>query len=757
MNSMRIVGYSDRLSVQPGQTVSFMVSSEFPSYQADLVRLIHGDPNPKGPGFKEELIPSEANGRYPGRSQPIHSGSHVIVPDSPTLRLNGGFTIQAWIFPTTPLIGTQGILTKWSTSTGAGFGLFVDQDGALSLWLGDGSSEVEHHSTGVALRSAQWYFVAATYDPKNHKARLYQQPITIWPKDDSQAAVEHTSNLSTIAHTDVPLIMAGYWLPQESKKTVVQGHFNGKIDSPRIFGRPLDAQELQAIQQDAPPTQFGDALIAAWDFARDFSSDEVSDTSPNELHGRAVNMPARAMTGHNWTTNHDDFTKAPQEYGAIYFHDDDLEDAGWEVDFQITVPDHTNSGVYAARLRAGDGQGEEDYVPFFVRPTRGTSTAQIVFLAPTASYLAYANFQGASNPVNKAKWERLIGKGIPISSQPEDKYIAEHRLTSLYDRHIDISGVGYSSRLRPILNMRPKYNMGLLDLGKGAPHQLNADLHLLDWMEVQGHQFDVVTDEDLHFEGAELLAPYLVMVTGTHPEYWSAQMLDALESYLVNGGRLMYLGGNGFYWVTSFAPGRPHVVEVRRWHGTEAWEAEPGERHHSTTGELGGIWRFRGRPPQKLTGVGFSAQGFDYSVPFRRQPGGLDPRTAFIFEGVSEEEVIGNYGLVMGGAGGFEVDRADAELGTPPHALVVATATGFSDIYQHVVEEVLSSNSKQGGTIDPMVKGDMVYFEGPEGGAVFSVGSISWCGALSHNDYENNVSRITGNVLTRFSSEDPIS
>jgi len=233
-------------------------------------------------------------------------------------------------------------------------------------------------------------------------------------------------------------------------------------------------------------------------------------------------------------------------------------------------------------------------------------------------------------------------------------------------------------------------------------------------------------------------------------------MLDALESYLAKGGRLMYLGGNGFYWVTSFAPERPHVIEVRRWGGTGAWKADPGDYHHSTTGERGGIWRLRGRPPQKLTGIGFSAQGTNDAVPYRRQPGSRDPRAKFIFEGVPEE-TIGDFGLVMGGAGGHEVDRADAALGTPPHALVLATATGFSDLYQGPIEDMLTTDSMQGGRVNPDVRADMVYFEGPEGGAVFSVGSINWCGSLSHKDYENNVSRITGNVLTRFSSEDPIS
>ena len=38
-------------------------------------------------------------------------------------------------------------------------------------------------------------------------------------------------------------------------------------------------------------------------------------------------MPMRAVTGHNWDQSVYDFKFAPQQYGAIYFHDDDLEDA----------------------------------------------------------------------------------------------------------------------------------------------------------------------------------------------------------------------------------------------------------------------------------------------------------------------------------------------------------------------------------------------------------------------------------------------
>ena len=72
-----------------------------------------------------------------------------------------------------------------------------------------------------------------------------------------------------------------------------------------------------------------------------------------------------------------------------------------------------------------------------------------------------------------------------------------------------------------------------------------------------GHRYDVVTDEDLHAEGLELLASYKVVLTPTHPEYQSRETMDALAAYLERGGRLMYLGGNGFYWRVAAHPAVP--------------------------------------------------------------------------------------------------------------------------------------------------------------------------------------------------------
>ena len=126
-----------------------------------------------------------------------------------------------------------------------------------------------------------------------------------------------------------------------------------------------------------------------------------------------------------------DFRNTPQEYGAIHFHDDDLEDAGWQVDFRWTLPPACQSGVYAARLRT---EGGEDHIPFFIRPPKGRTSAAIAFLAPTNSYLAYANEQLTDLP------PALFPNQKQGELSPEDRYTRENRLLSLYDSHADGSG-----------------------------------------------------------------------------------------------------------------------------------------------------------------------------------------------------------------------------------------------------------------------------------------------------------------------------
>ncbi|TAM97943.1 MAG: hypothetical protein EPN45_18400 [Rhizobiaceae bacterium] len=286
--------------------------------------------------------------------------------------------------------------------------------------------------------------------------------------------------------------------------------------------------------------------------------------------------------------------------------------------------------------------------------------------------------------------------------------------------------------------------------------QLPADTHILDWLEQAKLDYDVITEDDLDAEGLDLLEPYTCVMTGSHPEYPSLRMLDALAAYQRQGGRFIYLGGNGFYWRTTYHPTLPGVIEMRRAEdGIRTWEAEGGEYYHSFSGELGGMWRRMGRAPQSVAGIGMSAQGFDRSTFFERSAAARDPRATFIFENIKEDERIGDFGLIGGGAAGWEIDRADQRLGTPPHALIVATARDFSSSYHSMKEELTHTHSAITGETTPLARCDMVFYETPNGGAVFSTGSIAWAGALSHKNYRNNVARLTENVVRRFINPQP--
>src|SRR5918996_3400916 len=102
---LKILGYCDRLSAAPGDTVRFMVSSEGGPYRAAIVRIIHGDANPAGPGLKLEPVASPIDGTYQGHPQKIDAGSYARIPDHPKLRALSAFTVMAMIWPTMPLRG----------------------------------------------------------------------------------------------------------------------------------------------------------------------------------------------------------------------------------------------------------------------------------------------------------------------------------------------------------------------------------------------------------------------------------------------------------------------------------------------------------------------------------------------------------------------------------------------------------------------------------------------------------------------------
>lgn len=738
-----LLGYSDRPNTRGGERIQFMVSSEFENYQANLVRLIHGDTNPAGPGFKEIEIDSPINGVYPGHCQESHVGSHIEIANSGIVSSVRSFTLQSWIKPAKALSRSdQGIISSWS-SDGLGFCIGLDSAGKAFIEVGADNC-VERLTSAQMLRDGVWYFVAGGFDNHTKKLLLKVQSSPSWPLEDSNMTTEKTISKESKINCKANLLIGAKSQVKSPRGNIsTDGHFNGRIEKPRLFSKLLDTGELEQLKKNADPKNIG-SVLADWDFSDNFESSMVKDLSINRMDGTCVNYPTRALLGHIWDKKVFDFRLNPSMYSSIEFHEDDNADCAWEKSIELDVPINLKSGIYAIRLRAGD---TEDHIPFFVRPKKGAKTADICYLIPTFTYQAYANESVLATSLD-TDWSAMTD--IEIVPDLYDTYVWDHPELgySIYDKHSDGSGINYSSWKRPILNMRPKHRYWVT----GAPRHFAADLYVTDWLEAKEYEHDIVTDHDLHQDGLSAILEYKVVITGSHPEYWTEPMQDAIKNYLANGGKLIYLGGNGFYWVTAVNPEQPHLVEVRRgYSSSRTWTSHPAELHLASTGEKGGIWRFRGRSPNELVGVGFAAQGWSKKAPgYKRLPDSYDPRAAFIFDGV-DDELIGDFGLVMNGASGDEIDRLDYSLGTPTHAMYLATSKGLQSSFYLVTHEDLYVTDKNvDGTNNQNVRSDIVYFEGDNGSAVFSLPAIGASGSLSHHNYENNISQIMENVVREF-------
>ena len=465
MANIRISAYTDRLSVKPGETLHVMASADATeTINAQLVRLIHGDQHPDGPGYLEQKVASSIEQLWPVRKQYIQKGNFLrVTGNQQALGATGPFTLHAFIFPTLPDAGRQMLLGRWSVDATSGFGLGINGGGRLEFWVGDGQS-ADAVAAETKLVARVWYFVAAAYDPSSGRATIYQEPVInrynsllskIVPYD-YRSHVQETLRVRPAQSGDIGFVIGAATEHNPARGAFFSQCYNGKIDRCGVQGTALDRAALDAIRDGGRPDAAG--MLAYWDttvgYAANGIGDTVVDTGPNGLDAEGVNRPVRCQTGWNWNGRNDCFRLAPEEFGGIEFHADALTECGWDPTLSLTIPDDLRSGVYAVKLTAGDGTGlAEEFAPFFVRAVQ--PKAPICLLIPTASYLAYANIGTAFD----AALLQSITASTPIF-QEIDVEVYKNNVEfglSTYDVHDDGAGVCYSSYHRPIVNMRPKF------------------------------------------------------------------------------------------------------------------------------------------------------------------------------------------------------------------------------------------------------------------------------------------------------------
>ena len=326
--------------------------------------------------------------------------------------------------------------------------------------------------------------------------------------------------------------------------------------------------------------------------------------------------------------------------------------SNWDPDFSLTVPAEWGSGLYAARCE--DTEGFTYHVVFVVRP--GPSKQRdFAVLANSNTWTAYNDWGGRSQYTSPNAAVLTLDRPNPATS--------------------------------PIDNNQ-------------LNHLTRAELWVHNWLENSAYSFDVYSDADFH-NGLGDLQSYKALILHTHPEYWTSEMFDRLEAFVTQGGRLLYLAGNGIFEKVEYGIG---TMILRGGNPINPRDA---------------FW-FRNlaspRPERAVLGVAYEQDNWsgnrgDYA------PMAVTMATHRFFQGTGlrDGDLIGQTGL-NGAASGWEMDSSkelpDHAAGAPP-----------------VNIQILAEGTNIGPNND--FAGQMTYYNTAAGGFVFAAGSLTFGGSLA--------------------------
>jgi hypothetical protein len=375
------------------------------------------------------------------------------------------------------------------------------------------------------------------------------------------------------------------------------------------------------------------------------------------------------------------------------------------------VPGPELSGLYY--LHAETESGEFFSFPWVVAPAK--PSAPICVLASTMTWNAYNNFGGRSNYINATSLPET-----PTVNGRQD--LARYSLEGSYTewRAFDEAYAPISAERPEPFNHVPFETESTDPIAGRQPcHLAPAEWRLLAWLEREGYSYDFYSEHQLHNDEIDLDA-YKVVISQVHPEYWSSHMYDQIKDWVQNrGGHFMYLGGNGLNCEIEVLDDhrmhfKTHVISGPK--GTGAvdpkdpsivYESRFGRTHESEA---------------NLLGVVFTESGIMTAAPYEC----LEPdHWVFTGTGLRKGDLFGEETLherIPGGASGHETDKMSPS--SPPSTKLLAKGTNRDDGGAH-----------------------MTYYDTDSGGAVFSVGSITWSACVLVDPY---ISRITSNVINHF-------
>jgi N,N-dimethylformamidase len=366
----------------------------------------------------------------------------------------------------------------------------------------------------------------------------------------------------------------------------------------------------------------------------------------------------------------------------------------------VTAPER--SGLYYFHARTESGAFFS--FPWIIAPEKPQSP--IAVLASTNTWNAYNSFGGRSNYVN--------ARGLPPEPTVNARQDLQRYKGGAYDEWL-FPDEEYAplSFMRPERGNHVPEHTEVIDPieGRDACHQAPAEWRLLGWLERERYGYDLYSEHHLH-TGALNLDSYKILILSVHPEYWSRDMYARVKEWVHKcGGKLLYLGGNGLNCEVEFLDDSTMRCNSKIPSDGSSMSGAYESRFHRTV-----------ESEANLLGVVCTDAGIMTAAPYRVEDA---DHWAFAGTGLRDGDLFGQNSLherIHGGASGHETDKRSPS--SPRQTRLLAKGL----------------NPDEGGA-------EMIYYEVEGGGAVFSVGSITYPACLL---VDGNISRITRNVLDRF-------
>ena len=449
-----------------------------------------------------------------------------------------------------------------------------------------------------------------------------------------------------------------------------------------------------------------------------------------------------------------------------------VKGCGWPVAVELTVAQDWRSGGYIVRLSGKTERGDAlvYHHLILVRAAPGHEGAMLL-VAATGTWAAYNDwggsnhYEGITGPERnqfspRVSIHRPFSRGFVVLPEgaPRVPFRTPPALgAALRHPHVDWAYAnGYSK----------KY---------ASAGWASYERHFLRWAESAGYRVDVCALHDLHTD-SDLLKRYRLAVFVGHDEYWTAEMRDAVDAYVGDGGKVARFAGN-FLWQTRLEEeGATQVCYKYRARTEDPTYASKDRKLTTTAWESLEV----GRPGASTFGVN-ALRGM-YAGWAGAAPRGVGGFTVYRPEHWAIAGTDLYYGDVFGAASrifGYEVDGLDYTFRNGlPIALGTDGAPDGIEILAMGLAVLAEENHGDRGTVaflgdddlrfaaeavhgaaspeamETMRRGSGMIVTFRKGqGEVFTAGTCEWVAGLI--DRDPFVERITRNVLDRFLAASP--